>query len=90
MIRKGGKDEFALMDQNGVLTGQTITEKATLDYLSINTMIDLKYRIKEIVSPFISIGPRFDYLVISSKHFDSLKEIDELKRISIGLILGED
>lgn len=88
MIRKGGKDEFALMDQNGVLTGQTITEKATLDYLSINTMIDLKYRIKEIVLPFISIGPRFDYLVSSSKHFDSLKEIDELKRISIGLILG--
>ena len=88
MIRKGGKDEIVLTDQYGELTGQTITEKPTLDYLSINTMIDLKYRIKETVTPFISFGPRFDYLVSSSKHFDSLEEIDELKSTSIGLILG--
>ena len=88
MIRKGGKDEIQLTDQYGELTGQTITEKPTLDYLSINTMIDLKYPIKEIVSPFISFGPRFDYLVSSSKHFDTLKEIDELKSTSIGLLLG--
>lgn len=88
MIRKGGKDEIVLTDQSGELTGQAITEKPTLDYLSINTMIDLKYRIKETVSPFISFGPRFDYLVSSSKQFDSLEEIDELKSTSFGLILG--
>jgi len=88
MIRKGGKDEIVLTDQSGELTGQTITEKPTLDYLSINTMIDLKYRIKETVSPFISFGPRFDYLVSSSKQFDSLEDIDELKSTSFGLILG--
>ncbi len=88
VIRKGGKDEIALTDQNGELTGQTITEKPTLDYLSINTMIDFKYSIKETVTPFISFGPRIDYLMSSSKHFDSLKDIDELKSTSIGLILG--
>lgn len=87
-IRKGGKDEFELIDQYGELTGQTITEKPTLDYLSINTMIDLKYKIKEAITPFISFGPRFDYLVSSSKHFDSLKEIDALNSSSIGLIFG--
>jgi opacity protein-like surface antigen len=88
MIRKGGKDEVAFVDQDGEFTGQTITEKPTLDYLSINTTIDLKYRIKETVTPFISFGPRFDYLVSSSKHFDSLEKIDELKKTSFGLILG--
>ncbi|NJN25986.1 MAG: PorT family protein [Cyclobacteriaceae bacterium] len=88
IIRKGGKDEIVLTDQFGELTRQINTEKPTLDYLSINTMIDLKYRIKETVSPFISLGPRFDYLVGRSKHFDSLEEIDELKSTSIGLILG--
>lgn len=88
MIRKGGKDEVVLTDLFGELTGQTITEKPTLDYLSINTMIDLKYKIKETVTPFISFGPRFDYLVSSSNHFDSIEEIEELKSTSIGLILG--
>ncbi|HBZ67986.1 MAG TPA: hypothetical protein DEO70_14220 [Bacteroidales bacterium] len=88
MIRKGGKGEIALVDQYGELTGQTITEKPTLDYLSINTMIELKYRIKETVTPFISFGPRFDYLVSHSSHLYSLEDIDELKSISVGLIFG--
>ncbi|MFP4557749.1 MAG: outer membrane beta-barrel protein, partial [Bacteroidales bacterium] len=88
MIRRGGKDELVLTDQYGELTGQKITERPTLDYLSINTMIDLKYTIKETASPFISFGPRFDYLVSSSKHFDGLDDIDELKSTSIGLMVG--
>ncbi|WP_299680591.1 outer membrane beta-barrel protein [uncultured Tenacibaculum sp.] len=88
MIRKGGKDEIQLTDQFGEFTGQTVTEKPSLDYLSINTTIDFKYKIKERLSPFISFGPRFDYLVNSSKHFESLENINELKRTSLGLIFG--
>jgi len=87
MIRKGGKDELQLTDQSG-LPIQTIIDKPTLDYLSINTTIDFKYRIKEIISPFISFGPRFDYLLNSSKQFDVLKQVGGLNRTSIGLILG--
>lgn len=88
MIRKGGKGEVELTDINGDLIGETVTEKPTLDYFSINTTFDLKYRIKEAVSPFISIGPRLDYLVSSSKIFDDLKDIDELNHLAIGMILG--
>lgn len=88
MIRKGGKDEIEAYDEDGLPTGQTIIQKPTLDYLSINTMIDLKYRITETVSPFISFGPRIDYLVNSNKYFDSLEDINELQSTSIGLILG--
>ena len=87
VVRKGGKDKIKYADQSG-LPVQTLTEKATLDYLSINTTIDFKYRIKETIFPFISFGPRFDYLLNSGKHFDALKKSDILKNTSIGLILG--
>ncbi|MBE0637890.1 MAG: hypothetical protein IH598_05170 [Bacteroidales bacterium] len=88
MIRKGGKGEVELTNINGDLIGETVTEKPTLDYFSINTTFNLKYRIKEAVSPFISFGPRLDYLVSSSKIFDDLKDIDELNYLAIGMILG--
>ncbi len=88
VIRKGGKDKIEISDQDGEFTGQTTTEKPTLDYLSVNTMLDLKYTIKEKVSPFVSFGPRMDYLIRSSKHFDDIEKIDELNSTSIGLILG--
>lgn len=88
MVRKGGKGKAVLTGLSGDITGQTITEKPTLDYLSVNTKIDLKYRIKGNFAPFVSFGPRLDYLLNSSKHFDSLDEIDELKSTSVGLILG--
>ena len=94
MIRKGGEDEIQLSDAHGSPIG-TLIDKATLDYLSVNTTIDFKYRIKETLSPFISIGPRFDYLLNSGHHFDGPKEFDVppkefngLKNTSIGLILG--
>ena len=86
VIRKGGKEKFLIADEFGFPLPKLI-EKATLDYLSINTTIDFKYRIKETIFPYISFGPRFDYL-LRSKHFDALKESDILKNTSIGLILG--
>ena len=87
-IRKGGKEEVELIDPFGELTGETLIKRATLDYVSFNTMIELKYRVKERVTPFMGIGPRFDYLVSSSVHFASIKEIDELRNASLGFILG--
>lgn len=88
MISKGGKDKFEYRDQNGEVINQELEERATLNYLSLNTMINFKYANKKAVTPFIGIGPRIDYLVKSSKEFDALEEIDELKRTSVGLIFG--
>ncbi len=88
IIRKGGKGEFQLTDQNAEYTGETKTVKPTLDYLSLNTLIQLKYKIKEKITPFISIGPRFEYLYRSSNDFDGLQELDELKGSALGLLLG--
>ena len=87
LVRKGGKGEMQLFNEMAMPTG-TITQKASLDYISINTLIELKYPIKESILPFISIGPRFDYLINSSKHFDSLKDVDELNSTSLGMLLG--
>ena len=87
MVRKGGKEKIQLFDQYGSPLN-TLIEKATLDYFSMNTTVDLKYRIKETISPFISFGPRFDYLLNCNKHIDALRESDEFKSTSIGLILG--
>jgi opacity protein-like surface antigen len=87
-LSKGGKGEITFTDENGVPTGSTTTAKPTLNYISINTFIDIKYPIIEKISPFISIGPRFDYLVSYSKEFDGLNDIDALKKYNFGLLLG--
>lgn len=88
ILRKGGKGEIPAIDQNGEPTAYSITEKPTLDYLSINTSIDLKYPISENFFPYICCGPRIDYLVGNSNHFDDLKKLNYLHNPAIGLLLG--
>jgi len=87
MVRKGGKGIVPVTDIGGNLITER-TENAILDYLSINTTMDFKYPIKKTISPFISFGPRFDYLLRSSNFFDILSEFDAMKNTSFGLILG--
>ncbi len=86
-LRKGGQSKTTLTNADGVAV-ETITEKAKLDYISINTMIDLKYPITDKIIPFVSVGPRFDYLLSHSSQFDGLKSMNELNSTSIGLNLG--
>jgi len=88
VLRKGGKGEIQLVNQSGEITGQTITNTPTLDYLLLNTTIEIKYPIKERISPFISVGPQFEYLLNNSEQFDGLKKTNELHSTSIGLLLG--
>ena len=82
MVRKGGTNEIQFMNSKQILKAEQ-----TLDYLSINTMIEFKYRIKKTISPFISFGPRFDYLLHNGK-FDTFEGLINLKSTSVGLILG--
>jgi hypothetical protein len=86
-IQKGGKETLVIIG----VTGEPInekTEKAKLDYFTVNTTLDLKYPIKDKILSFISVGPRFDYLVSYSHQFDGLNDIDALKKYNLGLILG--
>jgi hypothetical protein len=89
LIRKGGQREIPVLDENG-LTGKTLMDKPTLDYLSINTTMDLKWPINfnHTIFPFVSFGPKFDYLLSSSKHFEVLEPLDKPNNFLFGLILG--
>ena len=82
LVRKGGKTEMQFADQNDNLEGSMLVKPA-LDYLSINTTIDFKYPIKKFITPFISFGPRLDY-IYKVYHLDSRG----MKRFAPGLIMG--
>ncbi|HNV80593.1 MAG: outer membrane beta-barrel protein [Tenuifilaceae bacterium] len=54
----------------------------------MNSTIDFKYAIKEKVVPYISIGPRIDFLISYSDDFKGLDAMNELNKISLGLTIG--
>jgi len=87
-LNRGGKGEIPITDSTGTLTDQFVISKPTLNYLSINTVISLKYPIKESLFPFFNIGPRVDILTSYSEHFDGIKDINELNMVSFGLVTG--
>lgn len=86
-IRKGGRDKILYTNEYGVGAG-TVDQDATLDYISANTTVDLKYPIQDKIIPFISVGPRIDFLVAHNSYFDVIKDANELKSVSFGLLLG--
>lgn len=89
LIRKGGQDHLILMDTTGVILDKSRLEKATLDYLTFNTTLDLKYTIKETFTPFVSFGPRFDYLInYSNNAFEIIYKTHELNKYTWGMIFG--
>jgi len=87
VLRKGGRGTITFTTEIGEPIDDK-TEKAKLDYFTVNTTLDIKYPIKDKIFPYISFGPRFDYLTSYSKEFDGLKEIGALKKYNFGLILG--
>lgn len=86
-VQKGGEGFSLLQRINGELIG-TNKEKIKFNYFSINTLIDFKLPINERITPFISIGPRFDYLMSYSEQLEGLKNTGNLKIASYGLLLG--
>lgn len=87
MIRKGGKDEITYYDIHGNPL-RTETEKPSLDFVSLNTTVDFKYPIKEKIIPFICIGPKVDYLVNQSGHFDGIERFGNINPIAFGFVTG--
>lgn len=88
IIRKGGEDNHIFSTDPFGMPLVGIKQKATLDYLSVNTTFDLKYPIKEKLFPFVSFGPRLDYLTSSNSNLNSLKETKELNKLSYGINIG--
>lgn len=86
-IRKGGSSTInAILEAND--SAFTFTETAKLNYISFNTTLDFKYPIKERFVPYISAGPRLDYLANYSKEFDLINDADLLNKYTFGMLLG--
>lgn len=85
IIRKGGKDEVEIRDAFGNYL-RTETQYARMDFLSINTLVEFNLPVDDVVFPFLSAGPRFDYLLNSNiDQFDS----DEFEGETVwGILLG--
>lgn len=80
LIKKGGKDE------RQSFTNETETVKASLDYLALNTLLNLKYDINERYTPFVCFGPQIGYLISYNDQFDNINNYLEKK--SFGIVLG--
>lgn len=87
LVQKGGKDKITVVDSQGNAINDIILN-AYLDYLLMNSTIDFKYAIKEKVVPYISFGPRIDFLISYSDAFKGLDAMNELNKISLGLTIG--
>ena len=84
-ICKGGQSDVQYLTATGT---KTKTEKVKLNYLTLNTGIDIKFPVAKYVIPYISVGQRLDYLTGSSGNTDQLLEFDELKDFVFGFLIG--
>lgn len=87
LIRKGGQIDADNTNDMGDNEG-TATIKAKLDYFTVNTTLDIKYPLNDNFTPFISVGPHFDFLMSHSYTFDEIDDMDALETYNYGLLLG--
>ncbi len=86
-IRKGGMWDVELFEiEKNFIT--YYPEKATLDYFSTNTLIELKYPVTGRFIPFISLGPRVDFLVSRNARFEDFNEQGFLHEVAFGILAG--
>lgn len=88
VLKRGGKADRYMNDKDGKLIGEPTREKPALDYFTFNTTIDLKYPLNDKLVSFVSFGPRVDYLLNSSNHFNILSNMNELEDVLVGALIG--
>lgn len=79
--QKTGVESSYIVDNNSGFREDT--KKFYLNYLGLNTTINFRYPIYDLITPFIRLGPRMEYLIIEPKEL-----YNELKRINYGLVYG--
>ena len=77
--QKGAIDEFT-KEGEGVVGSL----KWNLDYLTIDTKLKAKIRVKNL-SPYLLVGPRLDYLLRFSSEFNEYNQLAKLNKINFGL-----
>ncbi|MGE5394806.1 MAG: hypothetical protein ACM3P1_08675 [Candidatus Saccharibacteria bacterium] len=86
-LQKGDKSDIAYIKGEGdilLFPGMT----ALFEYFSINTLAEIKIPIWQHFIPYISLGPRVDYLYTYSKDFSFIEEMNGLPHYSYGANMG--
>lgn len=86
-LQKGDRSDIAYINDEGELLVFPEME-AVFDYLSLNTLAEFKLPIGHRFIPYISIGPRIEYLYGYTKDFSFIDEMDELPNYAYGVNLG--
>lgn len=86
-LQKGDKSDIAYIKGEGdILIFPQIT--ALFEYFSVNTLAEIKLPIGLHLIPYISVGPRMDYLYSYSKDFSFIEEMNELPHYTYGANAG--
>ena len=89
-IQKGGKEEGVVTDIVGRPVGN-IEQVEKLNYLTVNTTFNFKVPVAKFLEPYLSAGPRLDYLISYNENVPFLKlfeDTGELNKVSYGFLLG--
>lgn len=86
-LQKGDRSEIAYTNDEGEVLKFPMLE-AIFDYFSVNTLAEIKLPIHQQFIPYVSIGPRIEYLSSYSKDFSFIEEMNELPKISYGVNVG--
>lgn len=89
-IQKVGKDSLVVVGPEGY-TGNDEFVKIQLHYITFNTTANVQFPIKDKFFPFLSFGPRLDYLIGYNENVSFLQTFDsnsEMNHLIYGLIAG--
>lgn len=86
-LQKGDRSDIAYINDNGeVLVIRGL--EAVFDFFSLNTLAEFKFPIQQQFIPYISLGPRIEYLHSYTKDFSFIEQMDDLPSYSYGFNLG--
>jgi len=86
-LQKGDESEVAYTIGEGEILELPMM-KAKFEFVSANTLVEIKYPLWRAFIPYLSVGPRIDLMVSYPEDFSFIKEIDELSPYSYGVNLG--
>ncbi len=86
-IQSGGKQDV-LYKEDAFSPGFIKSENVVLNYISLNSMVNFKFRIEEKFLPYIGLGAKFDFLTSYSEIFDDFEENDALNKEMFGVLMG--
>lgn len=88
-IKTGGKGTVLTIDYNHPNFTKTIDTETLLNFLTINTLGSLNFKMSEKVIPFVGFGPNISYLLSYKENtglFSQLERDDKLNRLLYGAV----